>query len=460
MNGQVWGNAYSYNVLYVHLLNNYGGQSFHASLIGSLIFGIVMFLPILVSPIMMRVPLRWLYVSGCVVGGLGPALSSLASDLRLWYVTFVLPIGISGSIFFCLGFCVAAKLFPKHAALVCSLVSGSTALFTLCLPSLWDISMSHLGFHNTLYAYSAFYGLLLTITFALPQRYAPESEAAEEEAAAKPEVATVLPVPFASAETFVSLASLHEETLRFEKVQKRCSEDLRRSICRRQVLIWTGANVICCIMLYCPFVHIMKLAKKVVLFSPDRPPPPDFPTTCLTTAVSVAISIGSLVSKTVFAVLCQRRVLSPLLLFQVGLALFGLSQTALGLVQLIHSSSFYGVFCTFVFLAFCIGAGEGPYFALLLPVTNEVSAPRSDPTIFSFVCSSIAFPLIMGGPIGERLFHLTGNYLLTFLVGGLVFLVAALLMFLIRLRPAETMEFEIEAVEEKARLAESDENLL
>lgn len=464
MNGQVWGNAYSYNVLYVHLLRNYGGQSFHASLIGSLIFGIVMFLPIVVSPLMMRLSLRWLYVAACVIGGLGPALSSFVNDLRLWYVTFVLPIGMSGATFFCLGFCVAAKLFPKHAAIVCSLVSGSTGLFTLCLPSLWEVSMAYLGFRNTLYAYSGFYGLLLTVTFALPLRYSSKEEQEEEEKKEEAELEEVEVLgstfaPFASAEIFVSITSLRQETQRLERIQRRCGEQLRRTICQRSVLLWTVANIIACVMLYSPFVHIMKLAKQVVFFNPARPPPPDFPKTALITAVSVAISLGSIISKVIFAFLCQWRVLRPLLLFQAGLALFGVAQTSMALVQLIDSSSFYSIFCIFVFLAFCIGAGEGPYFALLLPVTNEVAGPRSDPTIFSFVCSAIAFPLIMGGPIGERLFHLTGDYLLTFLVGGLVFLTAALLLFFIPASHGQGEEFELVAAEDKTCASAADEIL-
>jgi len=407
VNGVVFSIINTFGIIFVELKENLEAAgdedaAFKCSLVGSLAIGSTFFLSFLAGVLTDRVGLRTTAMTGALLASLGLALSATYHDnINVLYFTYGGMFGTGASLIYTPSLSVLGLYFKKHLGAVNGFVAAGSSAFTFLLSFLNPLFLNNFGLLPCFIFLSSMSCLLIlcSLTFTPPHKVSATS------------VASV------ASNTSTSLVE------RFIYVK-----NWRNG----KFVIWAIVVPLALFGYFVPFVHLVQFAKNLPLDEDEASnvSKASFLLACIAFTSGVGrLFFGKLSDLEFFARNGNRIYLQQLAFLCLGVC-----------TMLITTAGSAGDYKYEVLLVICclMGLFDGCFVTLIGPIAFDLCGPAGASQAIGSLLALFSLPMTVGPPVAGIIYDKVGNYYPAFLAAGGPPIAGSLLMFLVRLVPANS----------------------
>ncbi|KAL0276434.1 UNVERIFIED_CONTAM: hypothetical protein PYX00_004013 [Menopon gallinae] len=384
-NGLVFGLINSVSVIYNDLQSNLESQgvekaSTKASLVGSLGIGTTFLFCAVAGVLTDQIGIRRTTFLGGFLATLGLFASSFFTDsVEILYFTYGVVLGIGASLAYAPSLVILGHYFSKYLGVANGLVTAGSSVFTLAFPYALDALIKNFGLSGCFRGLAILMSLLMVCAFIF-----------------KPVISNVPPPP----------KKKHNHTFR-SKLSTIINVEIWK---KKKFLIWTTALPIALFGYFVTYVHLVK-------FVDINYPGYDGK------ILIQCIAITSLLGRLVFGKLADLPKVNRIFLQQMSFIFMGVLT-----MLIVAVNNFY------LLIAISLGMGifDGCFVSLVGPVAFDICGQQGASQAIGFVLGLCSFPMTLGPPIVGFVYDQTHSYTISFVISGLIFLIGASIIFLMR----------------------------
>ncbi|XP_062896823.1 monocarboxylate transporter 10-like [Mobula hypostoma] len=366
-NGSVFGIQNSFGLLYLSLLENFGGTEdkhlqFKTAWVGSVSVGMIFLCAPIVSVFTDLFGCRKTAVAGATVAFIGLIGSSFVTSLEPLYFTYGIVFGTGCSFAYQPSLVILGHYFKQRLGLVNGIVTAGSSVFTIILPLLLKQLLPKIGLNHTLRVISAFMFVLFLAGF------------------------TYKPLLPDEAKGKSSARKLNLKKLFNMKIWKLLG-----------YRIWTIGIPTALFGYFVPYVHLMKYVEETFPGSNEE-------------VLLMCIGISSGVGRLLFGRLADCLRGANKVFLQVG------SFFVIGLMSMMIPvcRAFGGLIAVCLFM----GLFDGCFISIMAPIAFELVGSENVSQAIGFLLGLMSIPITSGPPIAGFLRDMLGNYDLAFYLAG------------------------------------------
>ncbi|XP_072912022.1 monocarboxylate transporter 10 [Hemitrygon akajei] len=367
-NGSVFGIQNSFGLLYLSLLENFGGTEdkhlqFKTAWVGSVSVGMIFLCAPIVSVFTDLYGCRKTAVAGATVAFIGLIGSSFVTSLEPLYFTYGIVFGCGCSFAYQPSLVILGHYFKQRLGLVNGIVTAGSSVFTIVLPLLLKQLLPKIGLSHTLRVISAFMFVLFLAGFTY-KPFLPEGDKSKSSERKK----------------------LDLKKLFNMKIWKLLG-----------YRIWAIGIPTALFGYFVPYVHLMKYVEETFELNNEE-------------VLLMCIGITSGVGRLLFGRVADYLRGANKVFLQVGsFFVIGLMSMMIPVCQ-----GFGGLVTVCLFM----GLFDGCFISIMAPIAFELVGPENVSQAIGFLLGLMSIPITSGPPIAGFLRDTLGNYKLAFYLAG------------------------------------------
>lgn len=383
-NGLIFGLINSVGVIYEELQENLESQNVtdaatKASLVGSLSIGTTFMLSPVAGILTDQIGIRTTTFLGGFLATCGLLASSFFSTtVEVLYFTYSIVLGVGGSLAYTPSLVILGHYFKEDLGLANGFVTTGSSVFTMALPFALQALIENFKLKGCFLFLAGTVSLLMLCALVF-----------------KP-VHSTAPPP----------KKRHNHTLK-AKLSTIINVDIWK---KKKFIIWTIALPVSLFGYFVIFVHLVKYVS--INFE-------EYDGKILIQCIAVTSLVGRLASGKVADFPSVNRIF----LQQISFVSLGV------LTMLIAAANDYYVL---VAITLAIGIFDGCFVSLIGPVAFDICGKEGASQAIGFVLGLSSIPMTLGPPLVGFIYDNTKSYTISFILSGVMFLVGAVLMTLIR----------------------------
>ncbi|XP_053402580.1 monocarboxylate transporter 12-like [Mercenaria mercenaria] len=400
----VVGSVKAYGVLYTEMVDYYSSGSGNTAWIGSIARTLYFGLGPVANLLCKFYTFRRVAFTGGILVGLGHFLSGFVTEMEFMYLTFLM-IGIGYGLTFAPCSTIISYYFDKRRALANGIMVSGSGVGAMALPFLYKYLTEQYGLSGAFWIIGATFAniCVAACTFRQP-RYLVEEQRKREHARGN-----------ASNESRIndgrsSCEKSHENTV--QKANKRpCAAlDLRISLFKNALFTLYVISFMCCAFGYTGSFILIPANVKALGYDKTY------------VALSVTIFGGvEVVARILIRLLADYTVIKRKHIYAVSMLIGGAFSLS---APLFKSFTFMAVYAT------ASAMFPGSYFSLISVLTIDVVGLENFAAAFGLLTFCLAFGSLPSQPIIGWLYDLNGNWHLSFILTGCMYILAGVIILL------------------------------